>query len=58
MAVALKEAEKKATEIVHDARKARVSRMKEAKSEADKIVAAYTQEMEDKYQMAVAKRTV
>eukprot|EP01032_Pedospumella_encystans_P010144 gene10144-11882_t len=51
----LKEAEKKATLIVQEARKARGDRMKEAKSEAEKIIANYRAEMEATYQVALAK---
>lgn len=69
----LKDAEKKATQLVQDARKglqltsensqksvvnfppARVDRMKEAKSEAEQIIAAYRAEMEANYQSQSAK---
>mmetsp|Transcript_47596 Transcript_47596/g.97320 ORF Transcript_47596/g.97320 Transcript_47596/m.97320 type:complete len:112 (+) Transcript_47596:75-410(+) len=53
----LKEAEKKATMLVMDARKARGDRMKEAKSEAEKIISDYRAEMELKYQDSLAKVT-
>ena len=75
----LKEAEKKATLIVQEARKgessyhnylyrrllttsiqsfsnlARGDRMKEAKSEAEKIIASYKADMEATYQVSLAK---
>jgi hypothetical protein len=66
----LKEAEKKASTLVQDARKgfevlkikdsikymyiARVDRMKEAKIEAEQIIAAYRAEMEAVYQRSLA----
>jgi vacuolar-type H+-ATPase subunit H len=67
----LKEAERKASQLVQDARKgivvcfiaclfviyyctARVDRMKEAKVEADQIIAAYRAEMEAVYQKSLA----
>eukprot|EP01006_Ploeotia_vitrea_P008521 TRINITY_DN20396_c0_g1_i1.p1 TRINITY_DN20396_c0_g1~~TRINITY_DN20396_c0_g1_i1.p1 ORF type:complete len:108 (+),score=13.52 TRINITY_DN20396_c0_g1_i1:72-395(+) len=49
----LKDAEKKASQLVNDARKARVDRMKEAKSEAEQAIAAYRAEMEAEYQKNV-----
>jgi F0F1-type ATP synthase membrane subunit b/b' len=68
----LKEAERKASQLVQDARKglvgtllffpficfsiclaARVDRMKEAKVEADQIIAAYRAEMEAVYQRSL-----
>mmetsp|Transcript_121252 Transcript_121252/g.238273 ORF Transcript_121252/g.238273 Transcript_121252/m.238273 type:complete len:110 (+) Transcript_121252:154-483(+) len=51
----LKEAEKKATLIVQEARKARGDKMKEAKSEAERIINAYRAEMEVSYQVSLAK---
>jgi V-type H+-transporting ATPase subunit G len=51
----LKDAERQATQLVQDARRMRVDRMKEAKTEAEKIVAAYKAEMETKYQEALSK---
>ncbi|RYH24577.1 V-type ATPase subunit G [archaeon] len=51
----LKEAERKATQLVQDARKMRGDRLKEAKIEAERIVAAYKAEMEATYQDALAK---
>mmetsp|Transcript_4421 Transcript_4421/g.4433 ORF Transcript_4421/g.4433 Transcript_4421/m.4433 type:complete len:109 (-) Transcript_4421:79-405(-) len=53
----LKEAERKASTLVQEARKARVDRMKEAKIEADQIIAAYRAEMETVYQRTVAQQT-
>mmetsp|Transcript_11210 Transcript_11210/g.17065 ORF Transcript_11210/g.17065 Transcript_11210/m.17065 type:complete len:111 (+) Transcript_11210:58-390(+) len=53
----LKEAERKASQLVQDARKARVERMKEAKVEAEQIIAAYRAEMEAVYQKALATHT-
>mmetsp|Transcript_38042 Transcript_38042/g.82861 ORF Transcript_38042/g.82861 Transcript_38042/m.82861 type:complete len:111 (+) Transcript_38042:30-362(+) len=53
----LKEAERKASQLVQDARKARVERMKEAKIEADQIIAAYRAEMEAVYQKSLATQT-
>eukprot|EP01038_Epipyxis_sp_PR26KG_P010387 gene10387-13953_t len=53
----LKEAEKKATGLVQEARKARVDRMKDAKTEAEVIVAAYKKEMEADYQAKLSKVT-
>jgi V-type H+-transporting ATPase subunit G len=51
----LKEAEKKATLLVQDARKERVTKMKEAKSEAEKLIAAYKSELETNFQASLAK---
>lgn len=51
----LKEAERKATQLVTDARKLRTERLKESKGEAEKIVQAYKAEMEAAYQDALAK---
>ncbi len=46
----LKDAERKATQLVTDARKARVDRMRDAKTEAEQLIAAYRSEMEKTYQ--------
>lgn len=51
----LKEAERKATQLVQDARNARQQRMKEAKSEAEQIIAAFRSEQEASYQQALSK---
>eukprot|EP01039_Chlorochromonas_danica_P006043 gene6043-6656_t len=51
----LKEAERKANQLVQDARKLRTDRMKEAKLDAEKTVAAYRAEMEASYQDALGK---
>mmetsp|Transcript_16370 Transcript_16370/g.14780 ORF Transcript_16370/g.14780 Transcript_16370/m.14780 type:complete len:109 (-) Transcript_16370:76-402(-) len=53
----LKEAEKKATLLVQDARKSRVDRLKEAKVEAEQLISIYKAELEEKYQAALAKQT-
>eukprot|EP01041_Mallomonas_annulata_P000126 gene126-201_t len=53
----LKEAERKASQLVQDARKARVERMKEAKTEAEQIIASYRAEMEAKYQASLFAQT-
>lgn len=51
----LKESERKATQLVQDARKMRTDRIKEAKIEAEKMVAAYRAEMEAAYQDSLTK---
>lgn len=51
----LKEAERKATQLVQEARKLRTDRIKDAKLEAEKTVQAYKAEMEASYQDALAK---
>mmetsp|Transcript_27055 Transcript_27055/g.27294 ORF Transcript_27055/g.27294 Transcript_27055/m.27294 type:complete len:112 (+) Transcript_27055:106-441(+) len=53
----LKEAERKASQLVQDARKSRVERMKEAKTEAEQIIASYRAEMEAKYQASLYAQT-
>jgi V-type H+-transporting ATPase subunit G len=53
----LKEAERKATILVQDARKLRVDRMKEAKIDAERIVSSYKAEQEATYQDALHKLT-
>jgi len=47
----LKAAEKKATAQVQEQRKARTDRMKEAKSEAERAIAAYRSEQERSYDL-------
>lgn len=51
----LKEAEKQASSLVADARKSRVDRMKEAKSEAEKSVTQYRLDKEANYQAKLSK---
>eukprot|EP01040_Poterioochromonas_malhamensis_P016273 gene16273-18435_t len=51
----LKEAERKATQLVQDARKQRTDRLKEAKTEAEKIVSDYRAEQEALYKDALNK---
>ncbi len=51
----LKVAEKKASQLVSDARRNRVDRMKEAKTEAEQIIAAYRSEMEKAYQSKLSE---
>ena len=46
----LKQAERNATALVDAARRERVDRMKQAKSEAEAQIAAYRSEMESAYQ--------
>lgn len=53
----LKDAEKKASADVSKARDARTARMKEAKSEADKLVAKHKQEKETQYQVLVNQQS-
>ena len=47
----LKQAERNATALVDSARRERVDRMKQAKSEAEAQIAAYRAEMESAYQL-------
>mmetsp|Transcript_29975 Transcript_29975/g.41186 ORF Transcript_29975/g.41186 Transcript_29975/m.41186 type:complete len:109 (-) Transcript_29975:96-422(-) len=51
----LKAAEKEATLLVQEARKARVDKMKEAKVEAENVLSSYRAEMEANYQAELAK---
>ena len=53
----LKEAERKATQMVQDERKARTDKLKEAKSEAEKQIKEYRAQMESEYQKKQSKLT-